>query len=297
MCGLLVTLGRDGVLFGDEFVAGGVLSATSVLWTGGRSGCCGGCGVGGVGEFAEVVADGVECPFALSAGDSSEPEMSGVLADFHLAEYGFDDGFASGVVDPAGLGTQPACHPLASGCVFRDRSSRRVGYPFVTPNPPGRYQRVDLGVTKVACRGVDHGDELCNVACLIGDLRRQDYLGVFIDDRLGVVGVMEPVIGFHHPRFRVREIALRPICRCRPGCRRLCSFSNLGVVAAVLGGLASGCLCSPISRFSLDGFLGGTQLDETGLPTGKLRRDPSPRRSSPNASSSARSTASASARI
>jgi len=44
-------------------VAGGVLSATSVLWTGGRSGCCGGCGedqavVAGVG--GDVLGEDVD---------------------------------------------------------------------------------------------------------------------------------------------------------------------------------------------------------------------------------------------
>ena len=74
-----------------------------VLW-GWVSGCCDRCRVGGVGEFAEVVADGVQCPFALRPGDASESEMSGVLPDFHLSEDGFDDGFASGVVGPPRFG-------------------------------------------------------------------------------------------------------------------------------------------------------------------------------------------------
>ena len=65
---------------------------------------CGGCSIGGVGEFAEVVADDMQCLLALRSGDSSELEMSGVLTDFHLPDYGFDDGFAPGVVGPPRFG-------------------------------------------------------------------------------------------------------------------------------------------------------------------------------------------------
>ncbi len=49
-----------------------------------------------------------------------------------------------------------------------------------------------------------------NVACLLGHIGRDDYLGVLVDDCLGVVGVVETVNGFHHPGFGIGEVALAP---------------------------------------------------------------------------------------
>ena len=131
--------------------------------------------------------------------------MFGMLSGLHLPEYGFNDCFASGIVDPSGLCTEFACHPFTTGSVFRDRSSRRVRYPFVTPDPPCCYQsidpgvgdllevvlgavpgisenhlrgRFDTGIFETVYGGRNHGDELLNVACLLSDIGRDDYLRV-----------------------------------------------------------------------------------------------------------------------
>ena len=80
------------------------------------------------------MTDGVECPFALSTSKASEPEMFGVLSGFHLPEHGFNDCFASGIVDPPGLGTHPACHAFTLSRIVRDTPSRGVGYSFVVPD-------------------------------------------------------------------------------------------------------------------------------------------------------------------
>lgn len=131
----------------------------------------------------------------------------------------------------------------------------------------------DTGISEAARRNRNHGDQLPNIACLLRDIGCENHLGVFIDDRLGVVGAMEPVIRFHHPGFRVREVALRPPSGCRPRCRRRRSFRNPSVVGAVLLGLASWLVRRLLGGFSLDGLLGGTQLDETALPACKLWED------------------------
>ena len=104
------------------------------------------CRFGGVGEFPEVVADGMECPFAFGAGETSEPEMFGVLSGFHLPEHGFNDRFSSGVVGPPGLGPHPACHAFTLSRVVRDPPSGCIGYPFVVPNLPGSDHSIDVRI-------------------------------------------------------------------------------------------------------------------------------------------------------
>ena len=80
-----------------------------------------------------------------------------------------------------------------------------------------------------------------NVACLLGHIGRDDYLGVLVDDCLGVVGVVETVNGFHHPGFGIGEVALRPPLRCGVGCCCGCRLSDHSLVAAFL--------CGPVECF------------------------------------------------
>lgn len=52
----------------------------------------------------------------------------------------------------------------------------------------------DTGISEAGGCSIDHGDELLDVACLIGDVRCYDDLGGFVNDGLGVIGVMEETV-------------------------------------------------------------------------------------------------------
>ena len=99
-----------------------------------------------VAEFPEVVTDGVECPFAFGTSKASEPEVFGVLSGFHLPEHGFNDRFASGIVDSASLGAHPACHAFTLSRIVRDPTSGSIRYPFVVPDLACCNDGVDLQI-------------------------------------------------------------------------------------------------------------------------------------------------------